>query len=105
LTRVAERGVIPPPPSTLGQQIVIEEKEIKDEVASSNYWQPLADLMEEEVEEAQECTRTLEDPSTSHQGHLDGMAKKFTETCHNIADQLDLHQKVGGKAPQGWQQG
>ena len=63
------------------------------------YWQPLADLMEEEVEEAQECTRTLEDPSTSHQDRLDGMAKKFTETCHSIADQLDLHQKVGGTAP------
>ena len=83
----------------LGQRIVMEEKETKDEVASSNYWQPLADLMEEEVEAAQECPGTLEDPSMSHQGRLDGMAKKFTETCHNIADQLDLHQKVGGMAP------
>jgi hypothetical protein len=77
----------------------MEEKETKDDVASSNYWQPLADSMGEEVEEASECTRTLvADPFMSHQDRLDGMAKKFTDICHNIADQLELHQKVGGKA-------
>jgi hypothetical protein len=53
-------------------------------------WQPVADLMEEEVEEAQECTQTLEDMSASHQGRLDGMFKKFTETCHNIVNQQHL---------------
>ena len=99
LTRVPDRGAIPPPPATLGRRIVMEEKETKDDVASSNYWQPLADSMGEEVEEASECTRTLADLSMSHQDRLDGMAKKFTDTCHNIADQLELHQKMGGKAP------
>ena len=99
LTRVPDRGAIPPLPATLGQRIVMEEKETKDDVASSNYWQPLADSMGKEVEEASECTQTLADPSMSHQDRLNGMAKKFTDTCRNIAEQLELHQKMGGKAP------
>jgi hypothetical protein len=81
------------------RQIVMEEKETKDEVASSNYWQPLAESMEKEVAEALECTQALTDLAMSHQDRLDGMAKKFMDTCHTIVDQLDIHQKVGGKAP------
>lgn len=99
LTRVPERGAIPPPPSTLGRRILVEEKEMKHSVASSNYWQPLADSLEDAVEEALERAQALEDPTNSLQTQLDGMAKKFSDTCHLVADQLDLHQKVGGRAP------
>lgn len=99
LTRVPDRGAIPPPPSTLGRRIVVEEKEIKLKVASSNYWQPLADSLEDEVEEALERAMAPEDHTQSHQTQLDGMAKQFTDTCHLVADQLELHQKVGGRAP------
>jgi len=59
LTQVPDRGAIPPPPSTLGQQIVVEEKEIKHSVASSNYWQPMADSLEDEVEEALERAQAI----------------------------------------------
>ena len=99
LTRVPDRGAIPSLPSTLGRRILVEEKEIKLKVASSNYWQPLADSLEDEVEEALERTMAPEDHTPSHQTQLDGMAKQFTDTCHLVADQLDLHQKVGGRAP------
>jgi hypothetical protein len=61
--------------------------------------QPLADSLEDEVEEALERVQALEDPTDTHQTQLDGMAKKFSDTRHLVADQLDLHQKVGGRAP------
>jgi predicted nucleic acid-binding Zn-ribbon protein len=64
----------------------MEDKELKDLVAVSNYWQPLADSLEDEVEEALERAQALEDPTDSHQTRLDGMAKQFSDTCHLVAD-------------------
>jgi hypothetical protein len=79
---------------------VLEDTELKSLVAVSNYWQPLADSLEDKVEEALERAQALEDPADSHQTRLlDGMAKQFSDTCHLVADQLDLHQKLGRGAP------
>jgi hypothetical protein len=83
LTRVPDGGALPPPPSTLGQQIVMEDKELKSSVAVRNFWQPLADSLEDEVEEALERAQALKDPIDSHQTRLEGM---------------DLHQEGGGRA-------
>ena len=77
----------------------MEEKELKVTVASSNYWQPLADSLEEDLEEVIECSHSLENPTSYHQERLDGMAKKFTTTCHQVAEDLNLHQRVAGQNP------
>ena len=56
----------------------MEEKELKvtATVASSNYWQPLADSLEEDLEDVIECSHSLENPTSYHQERLNGMAKK-----------------------------
>ena len=59
----------------------------------------MAESLEDEAEEALERALAPEDLTQSHQTQLDGMAKKFMDTCHLVADQLELHQKVGGRAP------
>ena len=99
LTRTPDQGVVPPRPATLGRRIVMEDPMLKDKVASSNYWQPLADSLVEEMEEAVEVPGTPEHAPISPQERLDGMAKKFTDVCHQVAAQLDLHQRVAGQAP------
>jgi len=99
LTRTPEQGIAPPRPATLGRRIVMEDPDLKGKVASSNYWQPLADSLVDEVVEALETLHTPGVTPTSHQERLNGMAKKFTDTCHQVAEQLALHQRVVGQAP------
>ena len=99
LTRIPEMGIAPPRPESLYRRIVMEEKELKVTVANSNYWQPLADSLEEDLEDVIECSHSLENPTSYHQERLDGMAKKFTTTCHQVAEDLNLHQRVAGQNP------
>ena len=99
LTRTPDQGVAPPRPTTLGRRIVMEDPVLKERVASSNYWQPLADSMMDEVREALEVPHTPGRAPISHQELLNGLAEKFTDTCHQVAEQLNLHQRLGGQAP------
>jgi hypothetical protein len=93
LTRTPDQGDVPPRPATLGRRIVMEDPMLKDRVASSNYWQPLFDSMVDEAEEA------LGSAPISPQEQLNGMAEKYTDTCHQVAEQLNLHQRLAGQAP------
>ena len=107
LTRVPDRGAIPPPPSTLGRLIVVEEKNIKHKVASSNYWQPLADSLEDEVAEALEHTQAHEETDTT-QPHRDP-ARWYGQEIHGLHAILWLMnwistRKWGGQPHQEWQQ-
>ena len=99
LTRIPSQGALPPPPTTLGRRIIMEDVETRYEVQCSNYWQPLAASLEEDVEASRAEIFPLADLPPSHQARLDRMAKQFTDTCHLVADDLDLHQKPGGSAP------
>ena len=72
---------------------------LKERVASSNYWQPLADSMMDEVREALDVPHTPESALISHQELLNGLAEKFTDTCRQVAEQLNLHQRLVGQAP------
>ena len=71
LTRIPNVGIVPPQPASLYRQIVMEEKELKVTVASINYWQPLADSLEEDLEEGIECSHSLENPpATTREGWM-----------------------------------
>jgi hypothetical protein len=64
---------------------------VAQDIADSNYWEPLADAFDDDDAD--------EDEPVTDQVQLDHMAERFKETCHMIATEKNLHQRQAGLAP------
>ena len=91
----------PQQPDSIRRRINVADRTTKQDIAQSNYWAPLAALMLEE-NEFDDDDSVLSDPTdlaiVAHE-RLETNVERVVSTCHDIASDLNLHQKVTGRAP------
>lgn len=99
LTCPPDCGASPPLPASVCTRIEVEKKELKQSIESYNYWEPLAEAFSDIGEAEDEQLLDGPDHLLPDQQRLDFMAQRFTETCHQIATDAGLHQRMSGLNP------
>ena len=97
----ARQSARPQQPKSIRRRINIADRPTKKAIVRSNYWAPLAALMLEEEEEVEDESDNLDQTDLAVLAHerLENNVDRVVKTCHDIADDLNLHQKISKNAP------
>ena len=77
-------------------KILVHRPDTRAEIASSNYWAPLAAEFEESSDDDNVDGENVE--TATLQTTLDRLTRRWTETCHQVASDMGIHARSTPKA-------